>query len=217
VKSVEEPKIVPLLSLEALIPLVCGLVVGLIPEMEWWLRALGVLGTAVVAIHTANRMEKLTSKIVFPLGTISVLLLGTWRSIWNGFHGDFPTVTGEYTLSKIIEFLAVALSGIAAYFFLLRPRAKWGYRVLPAQVMAFGICLIGVGFFTALAGLAWQFQQNWASGTKPSGAPTFTLVPPQITQRVPPAALPPPKQEASQTPFFLDYNLTENGVGHIGR
>jgi hypothetical protein len=87
--------------------------------------------------------------------------------------------------------------------------------VLPVQVIAFGICLIGVGFLTAIVGLGWQFQQNWAAGIKPSGAPTFTLVPPQITQVPGLLALPAPQGQAPQTPFFSDYNLTEAGVSAL--
>jgi hypothetical protein len=204
-----------LISPETGITLVLGLAVGLIPDMDWWLRALGVFGTVILALHTATRLTSLRLKIAFPLGVASFLLMGSWHSIWKGFHDAFPAVTEDDALSKIIEFSAVAVSGIAGYFFLLRPRAKKGYRVLPAQVLAFGICLIGVGFFTALAGLGWQFKQNWASGRKPSGAPIFTLVPPQITQTPSVPALPTPQGQSPQTPYFLDYNLTDVGVSAL--
>jgi hypothetical protein len=206
---------VSLLSIDAAIPLVCGLMVGLVPDIDWWLRALLVLATSIYAIHTGRRLQRLALRIVFPLAVISILSLGTWRTIANGFRGAFPTVTGEDTLSSVIEFAAVALSLLAGYVFLLRPRGRRGYRVLPAQVIAFGISLIGVGLLTALAGLAWQFQQNWAAGTKPSGAPTFSVVPPQITQREPLPALPAPQQQAPAQPFFSDYNLTEAGVSAL--
>lgn len=204
-----------LLSVEAAVTLVCGLIVGLIPDMDWSLRALGVVGTSGLALHTARRLSRISLKVLFPIAAMSFLALGTWHSIWKGFHDAFPTVTGEDALSKIIEFAAIAVSGVAGYFFLLRPRAKWGYRVLPAQVMAFGICLIGVGFLTTLIGLGWQFRQNWAAGVRPSGAPTFTLVPPQITQSPGLPALPAPGEPASQTPYFSDYNLTEQGVSAL--
>jgi hypothetical protein len=100
-------------------------------------------------------------------------------------------------------------SGIAGYTFLLRPSAKRGYRVLPAQVIAFGFCVMAFGMVTVGIGLAWQFQQNWAAGTGPTGAPvpTFTVGPPQITQVPATPALPAPQQ-----PFFSGYNLTEAGV-----
>jgi hypothetical protein len=202
----------PFLSVEAAATLVAGLVVGLIPEMQWWLRALGVLGTCLLAIHTGKRIERpLLLRIAFPALTIGILVAGTWHTIWLGFHETFPTVTEESTLSKIIEFCAVTTSGIAGYFFLVRPRSIRGYRVLPAQVIAFGMSLMAIGLLTAGVGLAWQFRQNWNAGTAPGGAPVFTLVPPQIPQTTPPLALPPPNP-TTPTPFFDNYNLTEGGV-----
>lgn len=86
--------------------------------------------------------------------------------------------------------------------------------MLPAQVIAFGISMIGIGLLTALVGLGWQFRQNWGAGTTLTGAPTpiFSLVPPQITQIKPVAALPSPGQPEDKTPFFSGYNLTESGV-----
>lgn len=161
-----------LLSLEAAITLVAGLVVGLIPDMPWWLRALGVLMTFVVAIHTGKRMERRpVFRIAFPLFTIVILVAGTWRPVWLGFHETFPLVTEETALAEIIEFLAIAASGSAGYFFILRPRSIRGYKLLPAQVIAFGCVMIGVGLLTAGIGLIWQFRQNWNAGTTPAGAP----------------------------------------------
>jgi|HubBroStandDraft_6_1064221.scaffolds.fasta_scaffold206128_2 hypothetical protein len=200
-----------LLSTEAAVTLVAGLIVGLIPEMPWWLRGIGVLGTVVLALHTGKRIERVAWKMAFPAVSITVLIAGTWNSIWLGFHQAFPRITEEATLATIIEFLAVSASCLAGYVFLLRPRGKEGYKVLPAQVMAFGACVAAFGFATLVIGLVWQFQQNWAAGIKPSGAPVFTLVPPQISQTPAPLALPSP-QPAPQTPFFSDYNLTEAGV-----
>jgi hypothetical protein len=201
-----------LLSTEAAVTLVTGLIVGLIPEMPWWLRGLGVLGTIVLALHTGKRIERRVWKIAFPAGATILLVVGTWDSIWLGFHHAFPRIAEQETLATIIEFFAVSASCVAGYVFLLRPRGKEGYKVLPAQVMAFGACVAVFGFITIAIGLAWQFQQNWAAGIKPTGAPVFSLVPPQITQTAPPLALPPPQQQAPQTPFFSDYNLTEAGV-----
>jgi hypothetical protein len=211
----ENPKGSSLLSPDAAITLVLGLAIGLIPDMDWWLRALGVLGTAILALHTARRLTSLRLKIGFPVGVVAFLLFGAWHPIWRGFHDAFPTVTEEDALAKIIEFAAIVVSGIAGFFFLLRPREKEGYRVLPAQVMAFGMCLVGAGFLTALIGLGWQFRQNWTNGTRPSGAPIFTVGPPQIAPTPPLPALPPPQGKASQTPFFSNYNLTEAGVGAL--
>jgi hypothetical protein len=71
---------------------------------------------------------------------------------------------------------------------------------------------VGLGLFALSVGLVWQFQQNWAAGTKSSGAPIFTIGPPQITQREPLQALPGPQQSATPQPFFSNYDLTEAGV-----
>jgi hypothetical protein len=181
----------PLLSVEAAATLVAGLVVGLIPEMSWWLRALGVMGTGVLAIHTGKRIEQpIALRIGFPLATIIILVLGTTQSIWFGFHADLPAVTEDSALSKIVEFCAVAAAGVSCYIFLLRPRQLDGYRVLPAQVIAFGISMMAVGLLTAGVGLLWQFKQNWDAGTTPVGAPvqpSSTSQPLQITRASPPA------------------------------
>jgi hypothetical protein len=206
----------PPLSLEALIGLFAGFFLGLV-EMNWELRSLGVLLTAALAIHIAKRLDVgLLRKIGFAACAIALLVLGTYHPIWVSFHEDFPTVTGETALSRIIEFFSLAVSGIAAYIFLIRPRGKKDYRVLPAQLIAFGAVVMTAGLIPipVAIGLGWQFQQNWAAGIKPSGAPVFTLVPPQITQTTGPLALPPPQQQAPQTQFFSlpDYNLTEAGV-----
>jgi hypothetical protein len=201
-----------LLSLEAAITLVAGLVVGLVPDMEWWFRFLGVLMTVVLAIHTGKRMERWpVSRILFPLFITVILIVGTWRPIWLGFHETFPGVTEETALAKIIEGLALFASGSAGYFFILRPRSIRGYKLLPAQVIAFGCIMIGVGLLTAGIGLIWQFRQNWNAGTTPAGAPVFSLVPPQIQQPAPHPALPPPNATAP-TPFFSGYNLSDAGI-----
>jgi hypothetical protein len=204
-----ETKKANLLSTEAAVTLVAGLIVGLIPEMPWWLRGIGVLGTTALALHTGKRIERGVWKIAFPAVSIAILIAGTWNSIWLGFHQAFPRITEEETLATIIEFFAVSASCLAGYVFLLRPRGKEGYK---AQVMAFGACVAAFGFATIVIGLAWQFQQNWAAGIKPTGAPVFSLVPPQISQTTAPRALPPPQQQATLTPFFSNYNLTEDGV-----
>jgi hypothetical protein len=204
-----------LLSLEATITLVAGLVVGLIPDMEWWFRALGASMTVVLAIHTGKRMEgRPVSRVLFPIFTTVILLVGTWRPIWLGFHETFPGVTEESAVAKIIEGLALLASGSAGYFFILRPRSIRGYRLLPAQVIAFGCIMIAVGLLTAGIGLMWQFRQNWNAGTTPAGAPRFALVPPQIQKPTPNPALPPPNP-APPTPFFSEYNLTEAGLNAL--
>lgn len=201
-----------LLSVEAAATLVVGLAAGLIPDMQWWLRALAVLGTSVLAIHTGRRFEgRPVLRIAFPFLTTVILFVGTWQSIWLGFHESFPAVSEQSAVAKIVEFSSVATSGIAGYYFILRPRSIGGYEVLPAQVIAFGISMITVGLLTAGFGLLWQFRQNWNAGTTPAGGPVFSLVPPQIQQTAPNPALPPPKPTAP-IPFFSGYNLTEAGV-----
>lgn len=210
----------PPLSLEALIGLFAGLLVGLV-EMNWELRGLGVISTAGLAIHIAKQLDiGLARQIAFALGSICILLSGTWHPIWISFHEDFPTVTGEEALSRIIVFCTLAACGIAGYVFLIRPRGKEGYRVLPAQLIAFGACVMAVGLFAVMAGLGWQFKQNWASGVTPTGAPVLiqpALPVPQVTQRSPSPALPPPPQRipsAVETApqLFSGYDLTPNGI-----
>jgi hypothetical protein len=203
----------PLLSVEAAASVVVGLIVGL-TQMDWWLRGLGVLATAILAIHTGKRMDG-AKRFAFPVLAIGILIAGTWNPIWTGFHEDFPTITAEITLSKIIEASILMGCLVSAYFFLLRPREKEGYRVLPAQLIAFGACVMAFGLVAILVGLVWQFQQNWAAGIKPSGSPVFSLVTPQIAPTIPPRALPAPLQ-ALQGPYFSDYNLTEAGVTALG-
>ena len=206
----------PFLSIEGRITLVVGLIAWLVPEVPWWFRGLGVFGTSVLAIHTAKQTDRLFLKLVFPVGVIGILVAGTWQSIWRGFQDAFPAVNDQEVLSTIIEFCAVAGSGIAGWYFLLRPRAKGGYKVLPAQVMAFGFCVTAFGLITAGIGLAWQFQQNWIGGTKPSGAPAFKIGSPQITRSAPPIALPPPSQHPEEgNPYFLNYSFTDAGVAAL--
>jgi hypothetical protein len=153
---------------------------------------------------------------------IFILLDGSYRSIWTSFHEDFPAVTGETALSRIIEFRGLAASAIAGYVFLIRPRGKEGYRVLPAQIIAFGMCMMGAGFATAVIGLGWQFQQNFVAGTGPTGAPVSppVLPPPQITQQAPPLSLPAPNpapqsaaepQPQTAPPLMDGYGLTNAG------
>jgi hypothetical protein len=183
--------------------------------MQWWLRALGVLGTCVLAIHTGLRTEARAARIAFPLLTIGVLVSGTWEPIWNGFHETFPAASEESALASIIEFCAVATSLFSFYFLILRPRILRGYKVLPAQVIAFGMSMVGVGLLTAAFGLFWQFRQNWNAGISPAGAPVFSIVKPQIQQTAPNPALPPPRP-TEPTPFFSGYRLTDAGVDAFG-
>ncbi len=211
----------PPLSLEALIGLFAGLFVGLV-EMNWELRGLGVLCTAALAVHIAKRLDVgPLRKIGVASGAIAVLILGTYHPIWMSFHEDFPTVTGGTALSRIIMFCAVAVSCVAGYVFLIRPRGKEGYRVLPAQVKAFGACTMAAGFLAVLIGLGWQFQQDWTRGVTPVGGPVLSPLPPvrQITQE-PTRALPPPSisEAATQPPasqYSDGYNLSSIGIAAL--
>lgn len=109
----------PPLSLEALIGLFAGFFLGLV-EMNWEFRGLGVFFTAALAIHIAKQLDtSLVGKFGFAVFGITLLLLGTYHSIWMSFHNDFPSVTGETALSRIIEFCCLASSGIASYVFLI--------------------------------------------------------------------------------------------------
>jgi hypothetical protein len=206
------------LSLEALLGLFAGSIFSLL-EWNWELRSLGVLFTLGLAIHIAKLLNASWFwRIAFVVAAGAVLLAGTWHPIWIGYNNDFPTGLGQKTLARIIEFAALALVGIAAYVFLIRPDGRKGYRVLPAQVIAFGAVMSGIGLLTVFVGLGWQFKQNLAVGIGPTGAPTFSLVPPRITQEPPIPALPPPPSSTQPpaahdpTPYFTNYNLTPAGV-----
>lgn len=199
-----------MLSFEALVCLFAGSLLGL-AEMNWEFRTLGVVVTAFIAVDIARRIERsIWIKLAVAAGAIGILLLVTWHPIWVDFHESFPEATGEAVLARIVEFGALAGALIAAYVFLIRPSRREGYRVLPAQVVAFGACVMAFGLLTVGIGLIWQFQQNWAAGIKPSGAPVFSLIHPQILPATTPA-LAAPKQTAP-TPYFSGYNLTEDGV-----
>lgn len=210
----------PPLSLEMLIGLLFGLIPGLI-ELNWELHSLGVLFAAALAIHIAKRLDvRLTAKLAFAAITVTVLIVGSYRSIWLSFHEDFPTVTAETALSRIIMFCTLAVCGIAGYVFLIRPRGKEGYRVLPAQLMAFGASVTAIGLCAVIAGLSWQFKQNWANGVAPTGAPvSFQPSPPpvpRVTQSRPPAlpapSLPTPVAAQAEPLLFSGYDLTPDGI-----
>lgn len=198
-KLMQDTKLSALLSLEGTIGLAVGLYLGL-ADMTWELRAFGVSVTCLLVVDIAGRVERsVWIKLAILIGGIGLLVNGTWERIWQGFHESFPEVTAETVLFRIIVVASIAVCCIAAYTFLIRPWGKEGYRVLPAQLIAFGMSIVGIGFLTALVGLAWQFQQNWAVGIKPSGAPTFSVGPPRIAQPPSPPALPPPSRQPEKT------------------
>jgi hypothetical protein len=184
----------PLLSMEGVITLIAALFFWE-AEVNWELRCFGVLATSILAVHAARRMGvSVYKKAALAFTLIGVLLISTWRPIWTSFHEDFPAVTGETVLSRIIVFCALCAVGVAGYVFLLRPRRD-GHRLIPAQLMAFGVSMIAAGVVAAVIGLLWQFQQNRAMGITTTTGPNLLPAPniPQIVQTPPPQALPPPR------------------------
>jgi hypothetical protein len=208
----------PSVSLETAIGLFVGLFVGLV-EMNWELRGLGVLVTAGLAIHIARRLDaSIIIKVAVATIAIGLLIVGTYHQIWASFTEDFPTVTGEAALTRLIEFFSLAACVIAGYAFLIRPRAKEGYRVLPAQLIAFGAVVMIAGLFPIVIGLGWQFKQNWDSGVSPTGAPVSLPSPPapqrpQIALPAVQPALPAPNNV--NTPLISGYGLTAEGIHQL--
>ncbi len=204
------------LSPEALLGLFLGLLAWVV-ELNWALRSAFVLLTAVLAVHIANRLDwTISIRITFVTVVIGVLVLGTYHPIWIGLNEEFPTITGEAALSTIIEVGTLAACAIALYVFLLRPRGKDGFQVLPAQLIAFGAIVMAAGFVSVAIGLAWQFKQNWAGGVAPTGAPVSVsraTKQAQISPKPPPPALPPPAQPSPE--LFSAYNLTQGGINAL--
>jgi hypothetical protein len=144
------------------------------------------------------------------------LLLGTYKPIWVGFHGDFPEVGSDAALSRIAQFFVFATCAIAGYIFLVRPWGREGYRVLPAQLIAFGAIVVAAGFLPIAVGLVWLFSQNWTTGVSPTGAPLAVPAVPQPAQIAPTPshpALPAPTQNNS--PLVSGYSLTEKGISAL--
>jgi hypothetical protein len=203
----------PSVSLEALIGIFVGLFVGLV-EMNWELRSLGVLVASGLAVHITRRLyATILLKVAIAVIAIGLLAIGTYHQIWASFTDDFPTVTSETAITRIIEFLVLFICAVAAYTFIVRATGLRGYQILPAQLMLFGSIVIAAGFVPLAVGLAWQLRQNWQAGTAPTGAPVALTAgpqPPQIAQAPSPPALPAPIKKDNQ---FLDgYGLTEEGV-----
>jgi len=203
----------PAISTEACIGILLGLVAWVV-ELTWEIRGLFSLVAAGLAVHIARRLEyNALIRAAIASITICILVAGTYRPIWTGFHDDFPEIGSEADLFRIIQFSVVAACAIAGYIFLVRPRGKEGYQVLPAQLIAFGAVVVAVGFVPIAIGLAWQFRQNWINGVSPTGAPVAVAAGPQrlqIAHTQSPPALPPPIQK--DNPLVQGYNLTEAGV-----
>jgi hypothetical protein len=192
----------PLLSIEGAISILVGLLAAA-ADMSWELRAILVAFAIGLAIHISRRFvpSNVAKRLGFAITGIVGLVLVTWRPIWEGFHKDFPSVTGETALSRIIIAAVVCAVGYSGYRLLIRPRGR-GYRLIPAQLMAFGASVIGLGLFAVAIGLLWQFQQNRMMGITVENSPTLLPAPnnPQITQAPAPPALPPPTTAPSPEP-----------------
>jgi hypothetical protein len=102
----------PLLSLEGAAGIFFGLAAA-IGELSWAFRTI-LLGFAVgLAIHIARKLP-IKEMLRFVSATIAIAILGaaTWRPIWEGFHKDFPDVSGETVLSRIIMAAAFVTIGV---------------------------------------------------------------------------------------------------------
>jgi hypothetical protein len=203
----------PAISTEASIGILLGLLAWVV-ELTWEIRGLFTLIAAGLAVHIAQRLDyRLLIKVAIAAVTIGILVLGTYKPIWAGFHDDFPEVGSDAALSRIIQFSVVASCAIAGYIFLVRPWGKEGYRVLPAQLIAFGAIVVAAGFLPITVGLVWLFSQNRTTGVSPTGSPlavTSVQQPAQIAHTPPPPALPPPTQ--NNNPLVSGYSLTEEGI-----
>jgi hypothetical protein len=202
------------ISFEALVGLFVALLAG-VAELSWELRTLGVLFASLVSVHIAKRFDgALLKKIVIAAAAIGLLLISTWRPTWKSFHEDFPTITGETVLSRIIIFVALFAAGLAAYAFLFRSRRE-GRRLIPAQLMAFGMCLVALGAAAGAIGLLWQFQQNREMEILSKVGPNLLPAPdiPQIAQTPVLQALPAPEPQSQQAVSLMSgYGLTAAGI-----
>jgi hypothetical protein len=108
----------PSVSLEALIGIFVGLFVGLV-EMNWELRSLGVLVASGLAVHITRRLyATILLKVAIAVIAIGLLAIGTYHQIWASFTDDFPTVTSETAITRIIEFLVLfILRGCGLYIY----------------------------------------------------------------------------------------------------
>jgi hypothetical protein len=203
----------PAISTEACIGILLGLLAWVV-ELTWEIRGLFTLIAAGLAVHIAKRLDyRLLTRVAIGAVTIGLLLLGTYKPIWAGFHDDFPEVGSGAALSRIIQFSVVTCCAIAGYIFLVRPWGRKGYRVLPAQLIAFGAIVVATGFVPIAVGLVWLFSQNWTNGVSPTGAPLALAAGPQplqIAQAPSQPALPAPTKKDTQ--YVAGYSLTEEGV-----
>lgn len=177
------------LSFEGAISIFIAIFAWVAPELGWEQRAILVLIACALAIHIANRLDtSLVRKIGISASANVLLVAVTWRHIWESFHADFPFVTGEAALSRIIIACVVCTAACCAYLFLMRPQYR-RRKVIPVQLIAFGLSVAALGVLTATIGAIWQFQRNWnfsAQIPELTGAlPAPPSVPPISTQPAP--------------------------------
>jgi hypothetical protein len=203
----------PAISTEASIGILLGLLAWVV-ELTWEIRGLFTLIAAGLAVHISKRLDyRLLIRVAIAAVTIGILVLGSYKPIWVGFHDDFPQVGSDAALSRLVQFFVCASCAIAGYIFLVRPWGREGYRVLPAQLIAFGAIVVAAGFLPIAVGLVWLFSQNWTHGISPTGAPLAVTAVPQPVQIAPTPsrpALPSPAQ--NNNPFVSGYGLTEEGI-----
>lgn len=206
----------PAISTEAGIGILLGLLAWVV-ELTWEIRGLFTLIAAGLAVHIAKRLDyRLLIRVAIAAVIIGILVLGTYKPIWAGFHDDFPEVGSDAALSRIVQLFVLATCAIAGYIFLVRPWGREGYRVLPAQLIAFGAIVVAAGFVPIVVGLIWLFSQNWTNGVSPTGAPLPVTAGPQPAQIAPTAphpALAPPTQNNSS--LVSGYGLTEKGISAL--
>lgn len=206
----------PLLSVEGAISIFFGLVAAL-ANLGWELRTLLVAFAALLAVHIGRRINTgALKRLSLVVAGVSGLIVVTWRPIWESFHKDFPDVTGETVLFRIIIAAVISAIGMMGYWFFIRSRSR-GLGLIPAQLIAFGVWVIGFGLVAAAIGVIWQFRQNQSLGITPYIVPgrLSSTDQPQITQT--PRALPTPNSpEASNQPqspqLTNGYGLTPAGI-----
>ena len=204
----------PLLSIEAALGILVALIAA-IADLGWELRSILVAFAVGLVAHIARRLNGGAMKR-FGLAVVVIvaLFLVTWRPIWEDFHKNFPRVGVEAALSRVVIAAVVFAIGLAGYWFIIRPRGK-GWRVIPVQLMTFGVCVVGLGLGATAIGLIWQFQQNHAIGIPPATGPTLLPAPSSLPQLQKPSqpALPAPPAAVPQEsePLMSGYNLTSAG------
>lgn len=205
----------PLISIEGALGIFFGIVAAT-ADLGWEIRAILLFFAVGLVIHIARRVDGRATRRFGGAAIVVVgLILVTWRPIWESFRKDFPHFVEAANQSRIIEAGVVIGVALAFYWLIIRPRGK-GWRVLPAELMAFGVCVVGLGLFALSVGLIWQFQQNRSMGIVTTDVSNLLPAPnrPQIAQTAPPQALPAPSeppQPPPAEPLLSGYSLTNAG------